>query len=196
MVRLKKPFILASGSQRRQILLRQMGIEFTVRESGVDEVFDSAKSPAENVVELAERKALAVAASAQNAIILGADTMVLLAGEVMNKPVNESDARRMLSALSGRIHKVFTGFALVDMPSKAAVSGFEVTDVTFRKLSEREIVEYVASGSPMDKAGAYGIQDDFGATFVECIDGCFYNVVGLPVSKFYTTLLKFQEQLG
>ncbi|HLX12996.1 MAG TPA: Maf family protein, partial [Bacteroidota bacterium] len=181
MLALKKPFILASGSPRRQHLLRQLGMPFEVRESGVDEQFDSTKTPAENVTMLAEHKAGAVAKTIPNGIILGADTTVVLHGAVLNKPEDAHDARRMLNELSGNTHTVFTGIALIDKPSGKRVAAVEQTEVTFRRLSQEEIREYVEAGSPMDKAGAYGIQDDYGATFVQKIDGCFYNVVGLPV---------------
>jgi len=102
----------------------------------------------------------------------------------------------MLNMLSGRTHNVYTGFTILDKPSNKFITDYEITKVTFRKLLSNEIDEYVDSGSPMDKAGAYGIQDDFGAVFIEKIDGCFYNVVGFPLTKFYLAMLKFQKQLG
>ena len=102
----------------------------------------------------------------------------------------------MLEQLSGETHKVFTGLALVDVPTKHYITVSETTSVMFRQLESDEIYEYVASGSPMDKAGAYGIQDDYGAVFVEKIEGCFYNVVGFPLARFIITLKKFQRQLG
>ena len=101
----------------------------------------------------------------------------------------------MLLALSGKTHTVFTGFALVDAESKKSYISFERTEVTFRALRRDEVERYVAAGSPMDKAGAYGIQDDYGAVFVEKINGCFYNVVGFPISKFHTALTNFIEEL-
>jgi septum formation protein len=100
----------------------------------------------------------------------------------------------MLRLLSGRTHSVFTAFALVDRPSDKALSDVEETLVTFRELPEEEVDDYVDGGSPMDKAGAYGIQDDYGAVFVTRIEGCFYNVVGLPLSRFYTALRRFQQE--
>ncbi|MGH2568614.1 MAG: Maf family protein, partial [Bacteroidota bacterium] len=108
---------------------------------------------------------------------------------------NRSDARRMLRLLSGREHLVYTGYALVDVQTGTSVSGVERTKVRFRTISNKEIEHYVASGSPMDKAGAYGIQDDYGAVFVEKVNGCFYNVMGFPLSRFYTALLWFVGQL-
>jgi septum formation protein len=192
---INKKIVLASGSPRRQSLLRQIGIDFDVKESGVEEVFDHTKKPEENVVLLSRRKAETVAASYDNAIIIGADTIVVLDKDILGKPLNEQEAVSMLQRLSGRTHVVYTGFTLVDRPSNCSTMAFEATKVTFRKLSDDEITEYVRSGAPMDKAGAYGIQDDYGAVFVEKVDGCFYNVVGLPLTRFYMTLLRFQQQL-
>lgn len=113
----------------------------------------------------------------------------------MGKPADRADAIRMLETLSGRTHVVVTGFALVDRPSDRWVSDAEATQVTFRPLTRAEIEQYVDSGSPMDKAGAYGIQDDYSAVFVSRVEGCFYNVVGLPLSKLYTALEEFQTRL-
>jgi len=115
---------------------------------------------------------------------------VLLDGHILGKPVDRRDAARMLSTLSGRTHEVYTGFYLLEKPAGIGVSDHEITRVTFRKLDAGEIDRYVNSGSPMDKAGAYGIQDDYGAIFVERIEGCFYNVVGLPLTRFY---LRYRE---
>ncbi len=192
----KKDLILASQSPRRQALLRQIGLRFDIRESGVDEEYDVLTPPADYVKRLAEKKALAVAASVENAIVIGADTIVVLDDRILGKPRDPSDAAEMLLALSGRTHQVFTGFTLVDRPSNLLTTEFEMTKVKFRALSPDEIREYVQSGSPMDKAGAYGIQDDYGAVFVERVDGCYYNVVGFPLTKFYVTLGQFQELVG
>jgi septum formation protein len=191
----KKKFILASRSPRRMHLLRQIGLKFEVRESNVDEEFDSSKSPEEIVRVLALLKASAVARDARNALVLGADTIVVLGKRILGKPRNRQDACRMLSLLSGRTHVVYTGLALIDRPSNAACTAVERTEVKFRKLTTDEIRAYVRTGSPMDKAGAYGIQDDFGAVFVERIEGCFYNVVGLPLSKFYYMMQRFQRRI-
>jgi len=128
-------------------------------------------------------------------IVIGADTIVVLKKRILGKPSSPKEARQMLRLLSGRTHTVFTGFAIVDVRSGAARVDHEETKVTFRKIGSREIADYVDSGSPMDKAGAYGIQDDFGAVFVERIDGCFYTVVGFPLSKFYSTFRQFLSEL-
>ena len=190
-----KQLVLASRSPRRQLLLKQIGMNFEIRESGVPEDFDQNKTPSENVQMIAFRKASAVARDYQNAIVIGADTIVVLNGKVFGKPENERDAVSILQTLSGQTHQVYTGFTLYDRPSGRSVSAVEITDVTFRELSREEITEYVRSGSPMDKAGAYGIQDDYGAVFVSRIEGCFYNVVGFPLTKFYLVMKQFQEQL-
>ncbi len=192
---LKKKLILASRSPRRRRLLKQIGLEFEVRESGVDEFVPEGASPEEYVTLLSKRKAEAVGASERDAIVIGADTIVVLDGKFLNKPRDETDAETMLSALSGRTHCVYTGFTLLDRPSSISSSGVEMTEVTFRNLEAEEIRSYVASGSPMDKAGAYGIQDDFGAVFVRSINGCYYNVVGFPLARFYSSLRAFQHQL-
>jgi len=192
---IKKKLVLASGSPRRQHLLRQIGLPFEVRESGIDEGNASAGDPVQHVSELSERKAQTVGEFFENAIIIGADTIVRIDGEILGKPADRGDAARMLRLLSGRTHEVYTGVSIVDRPSGRRVTAVEVTKVTFRPLEEDEIRDYVSTGSPMDKAGAYGIQDDMGAVFVERIDGCFYNVVGLPLSRLYVALREFQKQL-
>lgn len=194
-MQLIKPIILASRSPRRVRLLRQIGIEPEVRPPTIEEEFDPAISEAENAVMLALRKARAVAQSVDRGIVVGADTIVILDGELFAKPVHADDAKRMLRFLSGRTHTVITGFALVDRPTDREVSSHETTKVTFRKIPEKEIDDYVKGGSPLDKAGGYGIQDDYGAVFVTRIQGCFYNVVGFPLSKFYTTLEQFQQHV-
>jgi septum formation protein len=171
-------------------------MRFEVRESGIPESFDPQKDVGQNVRAIALEKARAVVRPSDDAIIIGADTVVVLDGAILTKPTDAEDAIRMLSALSGRMHEVYTGFALLDCKSGKSVSAAEVTKVTFRSLAPGEIRNYVASGSPMDKAGAYGIQDDYGAVFVERVDGCFYNVVGFPLTRFYVTLIDFEKQLG
>ena len=191
----RKPIILASGSPRRAHLMSVLGFPFTVRESGVEEIIDERLAPEEIARGLAFRKASTVASQLSSGIVVGADTIVVLEGKILGKPATEEEAVGMLLALSGKTHTVFTGFALVDAESKKSYISFERTEVTFRALRRDEIERYVAAGSPMDKAGAYGIQDDYGAVFVEKINGCFYNVVGFPISKFHTALTNFIEEL-
>ena len=194
-MRILKPIVLASKSPRRIALLKQIGIEPSVVPSRVVEEFDPQASPSENAVQLSLRKAQEVAQRFEDALIIGADTIVVVDGFLLGKPEDQREAKRMLQFLSGRTHMVVTGFALVNSSSDDFVADFESTEVTFRELPEEEIDEYIASGSPMDKAGAYGIQDDYGAVFVTRIAGCFYNVVGFPLSKFHTTLQRFHTQL-
>lgn len=190
-----KPLILASQSPRRKSLLKQIGMKFRVIPSRAAEVFSSRQSPGENAQRIALEKAIDVAARLQRGIVIGADTIVVLDHHVLGKPKSKDDAKRMLRLLSGREHSVFTGFALRDVETGKHISGVEETKVRFRKLTEKEIADYVNSGSPMDKAGSYGIQDDFGAVFIERVNGCFYNVVGFPLARFYSTLQRFASDL-
>jgi septum formation protein len=191
-----KKLILASASPRRKALLEQIGLTFEVRESGVIEDGIDATDPEAYVTTLSKRKASVVARQETDAIVIGADTIVVIDHETLNKPADEQQAVQMLTVLSGRTHEVYTGFTLIDRPSDALVSAVEKTRVSFRKLQKEEIYSYVASGSAMDKAGAYGIQDDYGAVFVERIEGCYYNVVGFPLARFFVTLTEFQHYLG
>ena len=190
-----KPLILASQSPRRKSLLKQIGMKFRVIPSRAAEIFTSRQSPGENAQRIALEKAIDVAARLRRGIVIGADTIVVLDHHVLGKPKSKDDAKRMLRLLSGREHSVFTGFALRDVETGKHASGVEETKVRFRKLTEKEITDYVNSGSPMDKAGSYGIQDDFGAVFIERVNGCFYNVVGFPLARFYSTLQRFVSDL-
>ncbi len=190
-----KPLVLASRSPRRLTLLRQIGLNPEVAPCTIPEDFHEAASPAENARALALKKAQCVAGRYENALILGADTIVAIDGMMLGKPADESDAKRMLRILSGQTHTVYTAFALLERPSNASVVEVEATRVTFRVLESEEIDEYVAGGAPMDKAGAYGIQDDYSAVFVSRIEGCFYTVVGLPLARFHVALREFQHQL-
>ncbi len=187
----EQPLILASQSPRRAALLKQIGFSFEQVHSNADEKIISTKTPEENVQEIALQKARVVVEKFTQGIIIGADTIVCIDGNILGKPKTSDEAIMMLESLSGRTHTVFTGFALLNASTKKEYVDYEKTEVTFRALREKEIQEYVASGSPMDKAGAYGIQDDFGAVFVEKICGCYYNVVGFPLAKFYIALEKF-----
>ena len=187
-----KPIILASGSPRRAELLKKIGLNFTIRPSAVNENNIPLLSPAEYVVELARRKAKAVAANVARGILIGADTIVVLGHNILGKPTSEVEACDMLRQLSGKTHRVFTGLALIDRPSNRETSAVEMTEVTFRHLADDEIAAYVRSGEAMDKAGAYGIQDA-SAVFAEKINGCFYNVVGFPLTRFYVTIRSFYE---
>jgi septum formation protein len=184
---------LASQSPRRKQLLQLIGLKFHVIPSAVDEDSCTETDPARHVQQLALAKAEDVGRRIESGLIVGADTIVVLDDEILGKPVDEADAIEMLRRLSGRTHQVYTGFAILYQPEEESVTGYEVTQVRFRPLMDWEIRSYVASGNPMDKAGAYGIQDQ-SALFADRIEGCFYNVVGFPLTKFYLTLLNFNKE--
>lgn len=190
MINSTTPIYLASKSPRRRKLLRQLGLKFkSVSVDLHEEIFDG-EHPVQTVKRLALLKAESAKSKIKNGIVITADTIVVLNSRIIGKPKNEKDAYNILKMLSGKTHKVYTGFALHNLRNGKKIIDYEVTKVTFRKLSYREIKDYIASGSPMDKAGAYGIQDDFGAVFVKKIEGCFYNVMGLPLAKVYNSLIK------
>ncbi|MBI2430313.1 MAG: septum formation protein Maf, partial [Ignavibacteriales bacterium] len=163
---------------------------------GIDEKIHDNLSYADNVMQLSLHKAQDIAGRNSNGIVIGSDTIVVINKKILNKPATKDEAFEMLTGLSGKTHSVFTGFALVDVKSKKFYIDYETTEVTFRRLSDGEITDYIDTGSPMDKAGAYGIQDDFGAVFVEKINGCYYTVVGFPLAKFYTAFTRFVTDLG
>ncbi|MCL4540450.1 MAG: Maf family protein [Bacteroidetes bacterium] len=191
---MKLPHIyLASRSPRRRQMLEMVGIQFTLIDIEVDEDNHFADNPREYVITLSGKKAEEAAKRISEGIVATADTIVYLDGKILNKPVDEEDAKRMLRLLSGRTHQVYSGFTLLSIPDGRTVQDCGITDVTFRKLDQEEIEEYVQSGAPMDKAGAYGIQDDLSALFVEKINGDFYNVVGLPLPRFYLALRNFRN---
>lgn len=180
--------ILASGSPRRRELLTRMGYEFQVRAPEVDETLSG--PPRQAVMILARRKAMAAAEGLDEGVVLAADTLVSVDGAALGKPVDGAQARAMLRRLSGREHEVFTGVCLLNVSTGRQAAHVERTGVVFRALSDEEIDAYVASGDPMDKAGAYGIQS--GASgFVESVSGSFENVMGLPVRSVELMLRKF-----
>ena len=184
--------ILASASPRRKELLERLGLEFRTVPAEVDErpIAEGIRDPERLVTALAEAKAKAVARAHPGALVIGADTVVVLDGEILGKPSDESEARRMLSRLSGRTHHVYTGVAVVDGASGRFHVCAEVTAVTFGRLTEELIDRYVRTGEPLDKAGAYGIQG-LGATLVERVEGCYFNVVGLPLFRLARLLEAF-----
>ena len=186
----KGPVVLASASPRRAELLSKIGLSFNVIASDVDEEFRNNETPVAHVKRLALAKASRVAATITQGIIIGADTIVVLDGNILGKPQDVDEARNMLSLLSGNTHYVYTGFAILEQQRRRSIVDFEKTSVHFRDLTNDEIDGYVQTGSPMDKAGAYGIQD-ISAIFVDRIDGCFYNVVGFPLAKFYLVMKQF-----
>lgn len=180
--------ILASSSPRRQDLLKQVGIPFSVRVPGVDETQVVTNDPKEKVTQLAELKGRAMNLSNDKEIILSADTVVSFQNEIFEKPKDEADARRMLSLLSGSTHEVFTGVMIRSVSQE--VTFVEKTEVTFWPISNSLIDSYVSTEEPYDKAGAYGIQS-VGAMFVKKIYGDYFNVVGLPASRVCRELIDF-----
>ncbi|HEX6629493.1 MAG TPA: Maf family protein [Gemmatimonadaceae bacterium] len=180
--------ILASQSPRRRDLLTLVGIEHEVRPADIDERVLPGERPDAHAERLARGKAAALAAraaAAGDAIIVAADTIVVVDGQILGKPADAADAQRMLRQLAGRTHTVYTGVAVTR--AGHAVSGVERVEVTFRPLDDAEIAAYVATGEPMDKAGSYGIQG-FGATIVQRIDGDYFAVMGLPLVRLVALL--------
>jgi septum formation protein len=179
--------VLASGSPRRRHFLAELGLDFTVAVADVDEVLRSGESPSAFVSRLAQEKAAAIAVDHPGVWVIGADTVVVVADEVLGKPADSADALAMLTRLVGRSHEVWTGFAII-RASAVAVSRAVRTEVIFASASADVLAAYVASGEPLDKAGAYGIQGR-GGLLVERIDGSYSNVVGLPMAELVAELL-------
>ncbi|MBP3938802.1 MAG: septum formation inhibitor Maf [Clostridia bacterium] len=180
--------ILASASPRRKELLETAGISFTVKVADVEEVIEKNMSADKVVMSLALQKASAVAKDNPDAVVIGADTVVVLDGEILGKPKSEENAVELLMMLSGRVHTVYTGVAII---KGEKVKNFcEATQVEFYPLEKEEIEAYVATKEPMDKAGAYGIQGR-GCVLIKKINGDYFNVVGLPVSAVYRELRDF-----
>lgn len=181
--------ILASQSPRRRELLERMGItDFEIIPAQGEEIFTRSLTPGQLVEELSRNKCAEVAASHPDDLIIAADTVVAVNNRVLGKPRNEEDAARMLNALSGRLHMVYTGVTVA--LGGETVTGHEITSVRFRPLTQADIIRYIATGEPMDKAGAYGIQG-YGAVLVEGISGDYYNVMGLPVCRLARMLAGF-----
>lgn len=194
-IKLPLPLILASKSPRRKKLLEQIGLSFSIMESDINEdSFPLNIDPCDYAMKLAKLKANDIATKiSEPTLVLGADTIVVIDGKILNKPADSDNAVAMLSQLSGRTHTVYTAISLVESNSVVSLTDIAATDVTFRNLSKEEILAYVSTGSPLDKAGAYGIQDDFGAVFVSHINGCYYNIVGLPLELLYRMLHNYMS---
>jgi len=181
--------ILASQSPRRQQLLEQIGLKFTVQVADIDETMDPSKPPEEQVAEVSARKAAAIRARVgKGDVIIAADTIVVVDSTILGKPHSEEEAKAMLRRLSGRSHRVMTGVTV--QKGDEVCSYTEITAIRFRKLTENEICAYAASGDPMDKAGSYGIQNA-AAVFVEGMDGDYFNVMGLPLCSLTCVLRRF-----
>jgi septum formation protein len=179
--------VLASASPRRQELLRNAGISFTVQAADIDETPLADEKPEQCARRLAREKALAVARLRPQDRVLGADTIVVVNGAILGKPGDAAEAARMLRLLSGRTHEVITGVCLMESGASEESTASETTRVTMNELSDAEIQEYVASGEPMDKAGAYAIQG-MACRWIPRIEGDYSNVVGLPVALVYSLL--------
>lgn len=181
--------VLASKSPRRSEILKNAGIDFTIRVADADETIPEGTKPEDAVVFLAARKALAVE-RAEDETILGADTIVVLDGKILGKPKDREDAFNMLCSLSGRVHSVFTGVCAVG--NGISLTFAEETKVEFYSLTDDEINEYLDTDEPYDKAGAYGIQG-IASKFIRGIEGDYFNVVGLPISSVYKKIIKKQQ---
>ncbi|RFU65874.1 Maf family protein [Peribacillus glennii] len=185
------PLILASSSPRRKELLQFLQVPFQTIHTNTDETIDP-KLDAENAVkELAERKAMAAASMRPEHCVIGADTVVAVEGRILGKPVDRLDAKRMLQLLSGKVHSVYTGVAIIQGQDRKVFA--EKTEVSFWELSEDEIEAYLDTGEPFDKAGSYGIQG-YGSLMVKGISGDYFSVVGLPVSRLARELKAFESQ--
>ncbi len=186
----KLPIYLASKSPRRKKLLKLLNSKIkTLSVNLYEEILDG-EHPIKTVKRLASEKMQLAQKLIKKGIIITADTIVVLDKNIIGKPKSKKDAENILGKLSGKTHSVYTGIAIYNVGKKKLIVDYEKTAVTFRKLSKKEIKNYVAGGSPMDKAGAYGIQDDYGAVFVKKVNGCFYNVMGLPLSKVQNILME------
>jgi nucleoside triphosphate pyrophosphatase len=187
---LKQKYILASKSPRRIQLLKQIGLNFISIDSNTDELELKNHNPIRLVRHNSLLKSRKVAFNFDNEIIIGADTIVVLGKEILNKPKDTKEAVKFLKMLSGKKHFVYTGINVINTKNGKEIFDYEKTSVHFRKLNDDEIYFYVKKCRPFDKAGAYGIQDDFGCLFIEKINGDYYNIVGLPLVRLYQNLTK------
>ncbi len=190
MINSSTQIFLASRSPRRRKLLKQLGLKFKSFSVDLSEEIIDGENPIKTVKRLALHKCEVASQRVKSGILITADTIVVLKNEIIGKPKNKKDAFDILNKLSEKTHAVYTGFVVKNICNGKRVIDYERTEVTFRKLSPQEILEYIKTESPMDKAGAYGIQDDFGTVFVKKINGCYYNVVGLPLSKIYNAIME------
>ena len=184
---------LASASPRRAEILRNAGIPFAILPGSIDETYLPGEQAHEYVLRLAREKSCAAARTlgemSEPAIVIAADTTVAFGNEILGKPTSAEDARRMLRMLCGHTHAVLTGLSVGRLPGSVEISAVETTRVTFLPLSEDDISQYISTGEPFDKAGAYGIQG-IGGRYIERIEGCYFNVMGLPLSRLWRMLLE------
>lgn len=169
-------------------MLDIMKIKYQTIDIDVDEKINLSESPIKNVKRLSLEKCDAALIKIKNGIVIAADTIVVLENTIIGKPKSKAEAERILLSLSDKNHDVYTGYSLANKKTGKTITDYSKTKVYFRSISKKEIKDYIKTGSPMDKAGAYGIQDDYGAVFVSKIIGSYYNVLGFPVSKIYEGL--------
>ena len=187
---IKKKIVLGSQSPRRSYLLEQMGLEFEIRTQDAEEIFPEAMHPEDVPAYLARLKAKELESTIQEEeVLITADTVVIIDDKVVGKPTDAAHAFEMVKNLSNKVHKVVTGVTITD--KKESISFSETTYVVFRRITDGDIKHYLHEYKPFDKAGAYGIQEWIGAIGIEKIDGCYYNVMGLPTSRLYLELNKF-----
>ncbi|MEG0050556.1 MAG: Maf family protein [Terrisporobacter sp.] len=179
--------ILASKSPRRREILENTKVKFSIQDSQIDEVMIENEPPKETVMRLAYEKALKVANDNKDALVIGADTIVVIDDTILGKPKDEAEAYNMIKLLSGKTHNVITGFALINLSLDKKVIDYELSTVTFKELSEESIKDYIKTNESLDKAGAYGIQG-YGSLLVKEIQGDYFNIVGLPISKISNAL--------
>jgi len=187
----KYDVILASGSPRRQELFRLLGINARIVPADIEEPFLDI-SPLELAITHASNKASEISRHFPQSLVVGADTLVAVQDKVLGKPLDQAQARQYLNMLSGRQHEVFTGICI--RMGERTLQGGECTEVLFKELTPGEIESYLETGEPMDKAGAYGIQG-YGAQFIKAVYGCYFNVMGFPIHRFYSMLQAWEEAL-
>ena len=191
----KNKVILASKSPRRAEILRMIGIDFKVIPSNIKEKIDDRITKNKIAEFLSQKKAETISVKYPNDIIIGADTIVISKGEIFGKPKDEEESKQMLKMLSGNSHEVITGVTLIN-ESKGAIKTFsEVTKVFVRKIPKNQIEYYIKNFNTLDKAGSYGIQE-WSSVWIKKINGCYYNVMGLPISKFYEHFIKFERSIN
>jgi septum formation protein len=191
---MRRKIILASKSKQRKKLLEIIGLDFEIEKSDYIEDMTE-KLPARKLAQkLALGKATDVAQKHKNAIIIGADTFVILGKEFLGKPRAPQKAKEMLKKISGKKHKLITGIAIIDTQKNKTFTDYEITEVWFKKMSNKEIEEYIKTGEPLDKAGGYAIQK-LGCLFIKKINGGYTNVIGLPINKIYEYLLKLEVNI-
>jgi len=184
--------ILASKSPRRRELMRLLGHPFICVTSNIEEDYVEGESPAQHVIRLSELKAIDVGGKNDRGIIIGSDTIVVIDNEILEKPCSADEAVEMIMRLQGCTHDVFTGFAIYNPENKKIISDYETSEVTMRGISLDIARNYVDTEEPLDKAGAYGIQG-YGAVLIKSVKGCFFNVMGLPLSRLMEALYTFSE---